>query len=183
MARGQLVNGFREQINDPILTQLYDYWVSRRPDDKLPSRADIDPVDMPRAALPYVILAEIGGDDGRIRYRLVGTVMVREWGTDFTGKYLDEIMTGTYRKFIESLFQDVTELRCAVLSESTFRWDVGKIIGTRRLFMPLAKDGFTVDVVLIGQTFSRAEMSPDNPQKVIEILPGHTEVVRIHEMS
>lgn len=172
---------FRDRIDDPILIDLYDYWVSCGPEDRLPARADIDPVDIPRKALPYIVLAEIDQKSGRILYRLVGTVMVEEWGADFTGRYVDEIMTGTYRDFIEDLFQDVASHRCAVLSESTFRWDMGKTIGTRRLFMPLAKDGMTVDMILIGQVFSRVETPPENPQKVIEILPGHTEIVRFHD--
>ena len=175
-------NSFRDQIEDPILTQLYDYWRPLVSGKSLPSRGDIDPVQMPRRTLPYVVLAEVHNEGARVRYRLVGTAMVREWGEDFTGRFVDEIMTGTYLEFMQGLFLDVAHHRCAVLSESTFRWDVGKVVGTRRLFMPLASDGKTVDMVLIGQTFNRDLGSPCSPRKVIETLPGHAELFRRRDM-
>jgi len=172
---------FRDAIRDNVLIALYDYWRSRKSGEKLPARADIDPVDMPRAALPYIVLAEVGEGGNQIRYRLVGTAIVSEWGGDFTGKYIEEITDGTYLEFVRGLFIDVMTHRCAVLSESTFRWDIGKIVGAHRLYMPLASDGETVDMVLIGQTFSRGEDRPDVPRKLIEATDGHTELGRIHD--
>lgn len=169
---------FRDQIEDPILTQLYDYWRPLAIADRLPSRADIDPVQMPRRTLPYVVLAEVYEDGARVRYRLVGTAMVREWGADFTGRFIDEIMSGSYLEFMQGLFLDVVRHRCAVLSESTFRWDVGKVVATRRLFMPLAADGRAVDMVLSAQTFNRDGGGPCRPRKVVEKLPGHAELFR-----
>jgi len=111
----------------------------------------------------------------------VGTAIVNEWGGDFTGKYIDEIMDGTYLEFVRGLFIDVAEHRCAVLSESTFRWNVGRVVGAHRLYMPLASDGETVDMVLIGQTFSRGGHRHDEPWKLIEAMHGHTELDRIHD--
>jgi len=174
---------FRDAIRDRVLIALYDYWRSRRSDNKLPGRADIDPVDMPRAALPYIVLADVGEGGARIRYRLVGTAIVSEWGSDFTGRFIEEIMDGTYLQFVRGLFIDVMTHRCAVLSESTFRWNVGRIVGAHRLYMPLASDGETVDMVLIGQTFSRGTNRPDEPWKLIEAMHGHTEVDRIHDLD
>jgi hypothetical protein len=173
---------FRDAIADEILTALYDYWRSRKSGEKLPGRADIDPVDMPRAALPHVVLMEVADGGNRIRYRLVGTAIVDEWGADVTGKYLDEVMDGTYLEFVRGLYIDVMEHRCAVLSESTFRWDVGKTVGARRLYMPLASDGVSVDMVLIGQTFSRSEERRDVPWKLIEAIDTHIELDRLHDI-
>jgi hypothetical protein len=174
---------FRDAIRDDVLIALYDYWCSRKSGEKLPARADIDPVDMPRAALPYIVLMEVGGGENRIRYRLVGTAIVSEWGADVTGKYLDEVMEGTYLEFVRGLYIDVMEHRCAVLSESTFRWDVGKTVWAHRLYMPLASDGETVDMVLIGQTFSRSDEPRDVPWKLIEATGSHTELGRIRDTS
>lgn len=171
---------FRSRIGDKELLALYDLWRSQFHGGNLPSRSDIDPVTIPARVLPYVVLADVVDGGRRIRYRLVGTNMVAEWGQDFTGKYLDEIMEGSYRAFLESLFADVVSRRCAVLSESAFRWDVGWATHTRRLFMPLASDGKTVDGVLIGQIFRRDARGP-KPRKIIEDLPGHVEVFRVHE--
>ena len=56
----------------------------------MPSRADIDPVDIPRL-LPDVMLVERFAD-GRYRYRLIGTENSRAHGMNATGRYLDEIV-------------------------------------------------------------------------------------------
>jgi hypothetical protein len=172
---------FRDKIGDNILTQLYDYWRMLGTGGRLPARADIDPVDIPRRALPHILLADLLDGGVRIRYRLVGTAMVTEWGGDFTGKFLDEINHGDYYDFVFGLFQDVLEHRCALYSESRFRWDTGSFVGTRRLYMPLASNGAVIDMMLIGQTFSRGEVLPDSPLKAIDALAGHDELVRIHE--
>jgi hypothetical protein len=171
---------FRTRIKDSRLQQLYDYWRATFRGKRLPARADVDPTAIDASVLPFVVLADIIGGGRRIHYRLVGTNMVAEWGQDFTGRHIDEIMQGSYREFLEGLFADVVARRCAVLSESAFRWDVGGTTRTRRLFMPLAANGRTVDTVLIGQIFDHARgASP--PRKILEALPDHVEVFRLHE--
>lgn len=167
---------FRSRIDDPVLTGMYDYWLARCDDGRLPARRDIDPVEL-GALLPYVLLAEYIEDGRRVRYRLVGTNMVRRWGLDFTGSCVDEIMTGSYRDFLHELFFEVAERRCAVLSAGRFRWDVGRALSTRRLFMPLAKDGQRVDMVFIGQTFMD-EIAPAQSIKISESRPDHVETLR-----
>lgn len=172
---------FHERIGDPRLQQLYDCWRSQFHGKRLPSLADIDPTAIDAAVLPFVVLADVVEGGRRIRYRLVGTNMVAEWGQDFTGRYLDEIMEGSYREFLEGLFADVIAKRSAVLSESAFRWDVGGSTRTCRLFMPLATDGRTVDAVLIGQTFDHGRAAA-SARKIIEALPDHVEIFRLHEI-
>ncbi len=171
---------FRARIDDPLLRTLYDYWCSLSRHGQLPARSDINPAAIPAEVLPYIMMADILRDPQRIRFRLVGTNMVDEWGQDFTGRFLDELMSGSYRAYLEGLYADVIDRCCAVYSESAFRWDVGRSIRTRRLFMPLACDGRAVDAVLVGQTFDRSRPA-DQPKKIIELLPGHVETVRIPE--
>jgi hypothetical protein len=182
---GRFVTGvgeeaFRTRIEDPRLQRLYDYWRGMFPGEHLPARAEVDPTAIDASVLPFVVLADIIGGGRRIHYRLVGTNMVAEWGQDFTGRHIDEIMQGSYREFLEGLFADVVARRCAVLSESAFRWDVGGTTRTRRLFMPLAANGRTVDTVLIGQIFDHARGALP-PRKILEALPDHVEVFRLHE--
>jgi hypothetical protein len=55
----------------------------------VPDRSDFNPVEH-RRFLPQILISEI--DDGRIRYRLVGTQIADIAGFDFTGRYLDEML-------------------------------------------------------------------------------------------
>src|SRR3546814_19752127 len=83
--------------DDRILLNLAAYWSARRNGQVLPQRSDIDPLDMPRRLLPHLVLAEpAGGSDGAIRFRLVGTELVKRIGRDATGKTKDRqsVVTG-----------------------------------------------------------------------------------------
>ena len=52
---------------------LFHYWSRLRGDRPAPSRSDIDPVDMPRALLPNLMLIEVELDPLDFRFRLSGT--------------------------------------------------------------------------------------------------------------
>src|SRR5215813_1573410 len=57
----------------PDTVILYDYWRWKCGTQAMPSRADIDPVDMPRRLLPFINLVDVVSDERRYIYRLVGT--------------------------------------------------------------------------------------------------------------
>jgi hypothetical protein len=57
----------------------------------MPARADFDPITLPRALLPNMILLEVYQQPQRFRYRLMGTAVAEMLGEDWTGKYVDEL--------------------------------------------------------------------------------------------
>lgn len=68
---------------------LWDYWIGvYRNTGRRPTRADIDPVDIPKL-LPNLWLADWECASGRFRYRLVGTGVTKARNIDATGLYLD----------------------------------------------------------------------------------------------
>src|SRR5215470_6786814 len=75
------------------LQTLYDYWNTRRGAKSMPSRSDIDPVDL-KPMLPNLILIDVVPDPRRYVYRLVGTREVEMRGTDPTGKAIEEAYYG-----------------------------------------------------------------------------------------
>ncbi len=119
---------------DTILMAALHFWQAGRAGQRTPSCDLIDPLRIPRAVLPHVILVDCL--NGRFRYRLVGTRMVEQWGEDFTGRHLDEITTGEYGAYIASLFGGAERARAPVFGASAFRWDVGRVVWTRRLMLP-----------------------------------------------
>ncbi len=149
--------------SDPVLLSLFRYWDARRGARAMPGRRDIDPVRMGSAVLPAVALVEFVG--GRVRTRLVGTEIVRRFGRDFTGQYLDELMTGSYLTFINDLFEKMRAHRAPVFSESPYRWDVAGHRLTRRIFLPLGDT--EVRMSLIGQTFGEGYPSTETPRVLI----------------
>lgn len=176
-----MIEAFRERFGSHELERLYDYWNARRHGGVLPGREDIDPTEL-RGLLRHIVLAEVVNGGERIRYRLVGTGMVERWGSDFTGRHVDEIMQGSYRDFMMKLFRDVIEHRCPVFSKSRFRWDVGRSVETSRLFMPLAGAGGAVEMVLIGQVFGD-QIGAADPVVLSEQYESHEETVRLLETT
>jgi hypothetical protein len=144
------------RIGDPRLAAVYAYWRARRPGpaggpSRLPGRADIEPLELYRV-LPQLLLADVVGAQQRIRYRVVGTEIVARWGTDDTGRYLDEMPPGPATELSIKLYQIALSRRAALYSETNLRPDndIGMSL-LCRLILPLAGDGVTVDMVLAGQ--------------------------------
>ena len=158
------MNGSRPsaEITELPLRQLYDYWTAKRGGRPWPARADILPSEIP-TVLPFVMLVDvIGGGTGegsggnlQFRLRLVGTDVA--FGIDPTGRLLHEaVPEGPYRDHITALFGRAASGPGALYSRT--RDDYAEIAGPRtiaRLFMPLAADGETVDMMLIGQMRDR----------------------------
>lgn len=57
---------------DQRLHQLHAYWKSRCRDRQMPSRSDIDPIDVP-TLLPCIFLVDVLNDPRDFRFRLAGT--------------------------------------------------------------------------------------------------------------
>ena len=72
------------------LRAAYAYWLSKCNGRAMPSRADIDPTDMPKL-LPYVTLIDVLANPLDFRYRLIGTEMRNISRRDYTGLRFSEI--------------------------------------------------------------------------------------------
>lgn len=145
-------------IGEPRLAELYRYWDRRRQGREMPSRADIEPTDIPRL-LPILLLVDVE-PDRTLRYRLIGTEFVTVAGRDVTGRsYAEVFPLGPYRDYIFALYDELIDRRLPIYTEG-----VSPIAGssrrryTRRLMLPLSADGTRIDMVLGGQVY---EMTSD----------------------
>lgn len=136
----------------PKITALYEYWRGQAPaHGRLPGRQHIDPVDVP-PLLAHITLLDVIGDPPRFRFRLIGEVPRRFGIPARQGSFLDEAPGAAERP------EALDELRQIVLSRRP-SWYRGRpvlkhdahVFEIERLFLPLARDGVTVDM-LIGLT-------------------------------
>src|SRR3546814_8442802 len=77
------------------------------------------------------------------------------------GQYIDTMMQGSYRAYIESLYNRLVDQRSPIYSVSTYDQ---RLLHTKRLMLPLSSDGQQVDMVLSAQVFIRSAGPPNTVQ-------------------
>jgi len=141
-------------ITEARLREAHDYWRRKAAGRAMPRRADIDPIEIPQL-LPDVMLVDVL-PQGRYRYRLIGTENTQAHGINATGRYLDEVLPGSeYKDHVIALYDECVASRRALYSECLFMSLPQRTPErhTKVLFMPLAEDGETVNMVFVMQVF------------------------------
>jgi hypothetical protein len=156
------------------LDALLRYWQSKLHGRVMPSRGDIEPLEIKRL-LPYLLLTEV--DDGippRYRYRLVGTEIVRRFGLELTGHYVDEALKGEYGRAVVAIYDAIVAQRLPYFSRSRVVVADGRLLGSSRLMLPLSADGRRVNMVFTGQIFDFDLNRADQTMWMIHTADGAT---------
>jgi hypothetical protein len=140
---------------DPAFARLHAYWRGkcggRDGDWRLPARADIDPLEIPRDLLPGIVLLELEMQGGRRRFRmrLFGSDLEAMTGSNETGRYYDEVtdQPGLYER-IDALLATLIAERRPVYLAAPSGADGRGFLWFGRLALPLAADGRQVDMIL-----------------------------------
>ncbi len=145
---------FRAQLGAPELIELYDYWVARRGSRPMPSRADVNPAEIPRHLQNLMLVDVLPGEPIRFRYRLVGTRVVAATGENRTGRLFHEVrFFELYPNMMEQYQQVVREAR-PFFSSEPFHSDVkGTAYEVERLMLPFAAEGDRPDLLLVYFNF------------------------------
>lgn len=142
--------GFREQLSDPDLVRFYDYWVALRGERPMPSRRDIDPLQIPAGYLPDIMLVEVSHGPRRYRYRPIGTHVVTASGEDRTGRSFDDVSFFKTNPAVMQQFEQVVTTAEPLFSLEPFtNFVTGREYDVDRIMLPLSSDGRRVDMVLV----------------------------------
>jgi hypothetical protein len=168
-------------IADPRLDTLYRYWASKREARQMPSRAEIDPLEIPAEIWPYTMLLDVLWRQGppRFRYRRVGNVFWRAVGQEPTGRFIDDVLpeTAGYRAYIVGVYSEMAMRRRAIYTENIFTLD-GRAapMVTKRVSLPLSRDGITVDMALAGHVFEHNTLPLEN---ALSLVSDISEIARV----
>ncbi len=143
---------FVDRIEAEKLRDIYRYWRGKCREGAFPSRADIDPTEIP-ALLPHVFLIDVVEDGRDFRYRLVGTHIIESVGFEFTGQLVSEFMRDReealrahdYHRLVES-----REPRHVIGNMVAFGRDNMRC---ERVLCPLSSDGEAIDMIFGGLLF------------------------------
>ena len=156
-------------FTDARLRMGYEYWRGKAAGRPMPRRADIDPVDMPRL-LPFVRLVDVVGPS-RYRYRLVGTAAQALHGSNPTGRFVHEVLTGPIGARLIAVYDECVGMGRAVYFEAEFLHldGSGRHRRSKALFTPLSEDGRAVSQVLV---FQIAVAAAANPGDIVDAYAG-----------
>ena len=142
----------------PTTVALYEYWLAKCVDRRMPMRSDIDPTNMPRHVLPGISIVEVVQDARRYVYRLVGTGDVEVRGYDPTGKSVLEGFFAPNAEDALACYDRVVATRTPSLDPMPFTASSGRFVTEETLFLPLSEDGINVSKILV-YSYSRETVS------------------------
>jgi hypothetical protein len=124
----------------PMVHALNDWFLARRGLNGLVDRSALDPAEI-TPLLPYLMLTDVEAEPFRIRYRLVGTTVVACSGVEFTGRYLDEILTGGTDTSWIDYYRKSYDLRCPIFGAANETTKRGLDFRFEFAMFPLTKGG------------------------------------------
>ena len=136
-----------DDLHDERLRRLYLYWQEKRGARGMPSRNDIDPVDLP-FCLGYLCLVDVEHSDPmRFRFRVDGSNCVNISGIEMTGRYVDEIPQSDYRTVMETAYRQLALTKAPYFYADDEVWD-GRRYRTEGILLPLSPDDQTVNMLI-----------------------------------
>lgn len=132
---------------------FYRYWDSKRGQRRMPSRSDIDPVEM-RIWLPGIQLVDVFHHPRRLVYRLVGQVDVDFRGYNPTGRTVEECSVGLTLADTLKNYDIVISQRTFVYDYSDYKSASGLLRSQECILLPLSEDDDLVNMVM---TYAEAD--------------------------
>jgi hypothetical protein len=137
------------EIAHPKLRQLYEYWDGKRTGRKMPSRADLDPLEMTFVIGNLILVDVLDETPPRFKIRLHGTNLSQRAGYELTGKMLDELPVTEFRTLARHSFTQVATTGELTAGKRDRIID-GRFARYETVIMPLSDDGERVDRLIVG---------------------------------
>lgn len=136
----------------PKIQELVEYWDALRGTREMPTRAEFDPLDIPRH-LPGVLFIDVEGVDdqgvGIYRYRVVGTDEVENRGHNPTGKLVDEGFFYESLEGAKAQYESVRLGKACSYVISDFMTDDFRSVNEAMILVPFGNENGTVTHILV----------------------------------
>lgn len=149
------------EISHPTLAAVHAYWLEKRGTRKMPSRDDINPVQM-REHLGWIMMMDVLPGFADFRYRLIGTKVTRYFLTNSTGQTVSEAF-GPFGagavKGVQAVYRKAAKAAVPVRAYGEADWLQSRgQYGHRHphfdsLYLPLSDDDVTCNMLMAVFTF------------------------------
>jgi hypothetical protein len=135
-----------------MLVALYDYWRTKRGSRAMPSRSDIDPIEIPKL-LPWIIMYDVLPVGG-YAIRLLGEEIASFLGRDATGETASDVLTPRGAEMAVQVLDSTVAERAPKFRAGKAYWSAEKDYSDfEACFLPMSPDDRTVDIILGGVRF------------------------------
>ena len=147
---------FSVQLTHPHHRQMFDYWRGKFVGTVPPSKAVIDPIEIPSAVLPWVILYTVHwvSDRPRFQFRLVGTGAVQRYNRDSTGKYFEDVYDSSILAKQIAAFSEVARQCRPAYARLQLPVPGRDFVPYERLLLPLAGAEEKVEAIIAVMAFT-----------------------------
>lgn len=126
---------------------MFVYWDKLRGKRLAPSRADVDPSDIP-ALLEYVSLVDVRSTEPHFVYRLLGTTVVRLLGKDLTGAEVGSgVKTSEYDDVMQR-YEIVSSGMQPLYHSDLMQEEINDFTKVERLMLPLSDNRHAANMIL-----------------------------------
>jgi hypothetical protein len=136
------------------LRTAYGYWQGKRQGRLMPSRSDIDPVEIP-ALLPYVMLIDVVPEPLDFRYRLIGTAARNIMRRDYTGLLFSEIAGKGKGSVLWSGCELVVRSKAPISMSPPYVGTEPSLKDCENVLLPLSDDRVGVTMIFKVISFAR----------------------------
>jgi len=144
-----------DNLNSTDLCRLYAYWEAKRRGRRMPTRADIDPLDFTRM-VGRISMVDVLGDAASptsFRFRLAATPICRALGYEMTGRSLEEMPDPATRAFVTYNYVEVARSATPLAISGAVRLD-GRDWTGECLILPLSLREERVERLLVARDVS-----------------------------
>ncbi|MFC4350052.1 PAS domain-containing protein [Fodinicurvata halophila] len=152
------------EVHSVRVRRVHDYWNTLRGERFAPGRAEIDPAEL-SDLLPSLLIVDIEAEPFRVRYRLVGTLVVEVSGFDFTGHYLDELEFVSGDGEFQEAYYVVWKEQVPVYARPYWPFDTERKTCYDLGIFPLSDDGENVTRALAVEGYEEIENNPHVQQR------------------
>lgn len=144
--------GGSTEIEDLRLRGLYEYWDAKRADRRAPTRADINPTDIPQL-LGYVNLLEVREEPRDFKVRLNGSAVAEMLGQDVTGRWCSDVTSGNDALRCKQAFDICVDQWAPALVQTSLAFCGKPYAGQTIVALPLSSDGHRVGMVITAHSY------------------------------
>lgn len=156
-----------DRCSGELVHELHRYWDGKRLGRTMPARRDIDPAEI-KHLLPNLLIVDLEAEPFRVRYRLLGTKVVAESGSDFTGHYLDEMQPGDTEGEWDTCYRLVWGEKRPVFGTTTVPTLGGTTFDYEFGIYPLSADDETVIQCVAIEDYGRLNSRLFELQKMVQ---------------